>query len=112
MYAASHVGLGIFGTTEKAGRVVPLKAALTAAAGRVLVTRDSPPARELLGDDAVLVPPGDPGALALALERLRDDPETVTRLAAAARRRYMASFTPEAAARTLVGAIESVPGGR
>lgn len=104
-YAASHVGLGVFGTTEKAARVVPLKAALTTAAGRALVTRDGPAAREALGDDAVLVPAGDPDALAAALVRLRDDRCELERLAAAGRRRYLAQFTPEAAARALLGAL-------
>lgn len=108
LHAAAHVGLGIFGATEKAARVVPLKAALAMAAGRALVTRDGPAASDALGDDAVLVPPADPGALARALAALRDDPPRVAALGAAARRRYLARFTPEAAARALVAAIESV----
>lgn len=106
LYAVSHAGLGVFGTTEKAARVVPLKAALTLAAGRALVTLDSPAAREALGDDALLVPAGDPDALAAALARLRDDRALLERLGAAGRRRYLAAFTPEAAARALLCAIE------
>lgn len=107
LHAASHLALGIFGDTEKAARVVPLKAALALAAGRALVTRDGPAAREALGDDAVLVPPADPQSLAAALASLRDDRPRVTALGAAGRRRYLARFTPAAAARALVAAIES-----
>lgn len=106
MYAASHVGLGIFGATEKAARVVPLKAALTMAAGRALVTRDSGASREALGEDALLVPPADPDALAAALVRLRDDRALVERLGASGRRRYLAAFTPEAAARALLASLD------
>jgi glycosyltransferase involved in cell wall biosynthesis len=105
LYARSHVGLGVFGTTEKAARVVPLKAALTLAAGRALVTCDGPAARAALGEDALLVPAGDSDALAAALVRLRDDRAELERLAAAGRRRYLAAFTPEAAARQLLDAI-------
>lgn len=108
MYAASHAGLGVFGTTQKASRVVPLKGALTLAAGRALVTLDSPTAREAFGDAALFVPPGDPDALADALVRLRDDRDLLERLGAAARRTYVGRFTPEASARRLAAAIESV----
>jgi glycosyltransferase involved in cell wall biosynthesis len=106
MLRASHVGLGIFGDTEKAARVVPLKAAMVTSCGRALVTRDGPAAREALGDAAVLVAPADAGALAGALVRLRDDRDSLLRLAAAGRRRYEERFTPRAAAARLVAALE------
>jgi glycosyltransferase involved in cell wall biosynthesis len=38
-----------------------------AAAGCAIVTSDIPPQRRALGDAALLVPPGDPAALAAAL---------------------------------------------
>jgi glycosyltransferase involved in cell wall biosynthesis len=106
MLAASHVGLGVFGDTAKAGRVVPLKAALVASCGRALVTRDGPAAREALDGAALLVPPADPAALAAALLRLRDDRAELERLATAARRRYEERFTPRSAAARLVEAVE------
>lgn len=107
-YAASHVGLGVFGDTPKASRVVPLKAALTLAHGRALVTRSGPAADAALGGAARLVPPGDPDALAAAIAGLRDDRTEVRRLAAAGRRRYEEAFTPEAAASALVRAVERI----
>lgn len=106
LLARSHVGLGVFGDTAKAARVVPLKAALVASCGRALVTRDGPAAREALEDAAVLVPPADPGALAAALVRLRDDRAELERLATASRRRYEERFTPRAAASRLAEAVE------
>ena len=73
---AAGCALGIFGTSAKAARVIPNKAYQALACGTPLVTADTPAARELLvdGDDALLVPPGDPAALAAAVRRLATDP--------------------------------------
>jgi glycosyltransferase involved in cell wall biosynthesis len=67
--------LGIFGTSAKAARVIPNKAFQALACGVPLVTADTPAARELLrdGESALLVPPGDPEALADAVRRLVED---------------------------------------
>jgi glycosyltransferase involved in cell wall biosynthesis len=61
--------LGIFGTSAKAARVIPNKVFQALACGTPVVTADTPAARELLenGRSALLVPPGDPRALAAAL---------------------------------------------
>lgn len=69
--------LGIFGTSDKAQRVIPNKAFQALACGAPLVTADTPAARELLvhEESALLVPPGDPEALATALYALQADPE-------------------------------------
>ncbi len=77
--------LGIFGTSDKARRVIPNKAFQALACGVPLVTADSPAARELLsdGENALLVPPGDPAALAEALRRLAGDPALARRLGGA-----------------------------
>jgi glycosyltransferase involved in cell wall biosynthesis len=74
--------LGIFGTSSKAQRVIPNKAYQAIACGTPLVTADTPAARELLVHEqsALLVPPGDPQALADALRRLAVDPELARRL--------------------------------
>jgi glycosyltransferase involved in cell wall biosynthesis len=67
--------LGIFGTSAKASRVIPNKAFQALACRTPLVTADTPGARELLVDgvSALLVPPGNPEALATAVRRLADD---------------------------------------
>jgi glycosyltransferase involved in cell wall biosynthesis len=76
--------LGIFGISDKARRVIPNKAFQALACGVPLVTADTPAARELLSDgaSALLVPPGDPEALAEALRRVMTDAELARRLAA------------------------------
>ncbi len=94
--AAHHVCLGIFGTTPKAQRVVPNKVYQGAAAGCAIVTSDTPPQRRALGDDAVYVPPGNPGALAKELQQLAADRARVAALREASRRRSAARFTASA----------------
>jgi glycosyltransferase involved in cell wall biosynthesis len=84
--------LGIFGTSAKAQRVIPNKAFQALACGTPLVTADTPAVRELLvdGESALLVPPGDPAALADALRRVAGDPETRKRLSKGGRAAYEA----------------------
>ncbi len=76
--------LGVFGTSAKTGRVIPNKAFQALACGTPLVTGDTPAARELLrdGESALLVPPGDPEALAAAVRRLAGDAEFTRALGA------------------------------
>lgn len=89
-YRGAAVALGIFGTSAKAGRVLPNKAYHALATATPLVTADTDASRELLahGRDAVLVPPGDPTALAAALGALVPDAEARARLGAAGRLTY------------------------
>jgi len=107
--AASHVCLGVFGTGEKAGRVIPCKVYDALAMGRPVVTADTPAARELLTDgrDAVLVPPGDGAALAEALAALADDPDRRAVLGAAGHATYRARCTPAAIGRGLLAALSA-----
>jgi glycosyltransferase involved in cell wall biosynthesis len=95
LVAGHDVCLGIFGTGDKALRVVPNKVFQGAAAGCAVVTSDTAPQRRVLGDTAVLVPPGDPAALADALRRLAEDRETLLKLRHAARQLAAERFTPE-----------------
>jgi len=82
--------LGVFGTSEKAGRVIPNKAFQALACGVPLITADTPAARELLADEesALLVPPGDAQALAAAIRRLAADRALAQRLAGGGLRAY------------------------
>jgi glycosyltransferase involved in cell wall biosynthesis len=92
--AAHDVCLGIFGTGQKALRVVPNKVFQGAAAGCAILTSDTPPQRRALGDAAVLVPPGDAEALAAALLRLADDRAELARLRAAAHSLATSQYSP------------------
>ncbi|MHA3700973.1 glycosyltransferase [Jatrophihabitans sp. YIM 134969] len=100
--AAHDVCLGIVGTSEKGLRVVPNKVYQGAAAGCVVVTSDTAPQRRALGDDAVLVPPGDAEALADALVALAGDRERLATVRAACSARADRDFRPAAVVRPLL----------
>ena len=105
---AADVCLGVFGRSDKAGRVVPNKVHDALACGRPVITEDSAGARELLhdGENALLVPAGDGAALAEAVVRLRDQDER-RRLSEAALSLYRRRLTPAAVAADLLAALES-----
>src|SRR5262249_38715726 len=94
LVAGHHVCLGIFGTGDKALRVVPNKVFQGAAAGCAIVTSDTPPQRRTLGDAAVLAPPGNPAALAAALLGLAGDRSELARMRRLARQLAGRRFTP------------------
>lgn len=96
LVAGHHVCLGIFGTGPKASRVVPNKVFQGAAAGCAIVTSDTPPQRRTLAEAAILVPPGDPGALATALRLLAADPAMTAGYRRAAAQLAAARFSADA----------------
>ena len=60
------------------------------------------------GDTGLLVPPGDPSALAGAIARLLDDPELRARLGSAGRARVLGRFTWEVTARGTAAEYEAM----
>lgn len=104
---AADVCLGVFGSSEKAARVVPNKVFDGLACGRPVVTANTPGARELLTDgaDALLVPASDAAALAGALRTLLD-PVLRARLGEAALALYRRALTPRAIAGGLLAALD------
>lgn len=94
--ARADVALGIFGTTTKAGRVVPHKVYQSMAMGIPTVTRRSRAVAEFFrdGEHLVLVPPGDAAALGQALERLAREPERRASIGDAGRASVEAQASP------------------
>lgn len=92
LYRTAGCALGIFGTSDKASRVIPNKAFQALAAGAPLVTADTPAVRELLADerDALLVPPGSPAELAAAVKRLAGDSDLRESIGRRGRETYVA----------------------
>ena len=97
LYRSAGCALGIFGTSAKAARVIPNKAFQALATATPLITADTPAARELLEDerDALLVPPGDPEALAHAIRRLASEPGLRSSIGARGRTTYAENASEE-----------------
>ena len=105
LVAQHDVCLGIFGRGDKALRVVPNKVFQGAAAGCAVVTSDTAPQRRALGECAVLVPPGDPAALATALRALAADRDRLHALRTGAWTLAGERFVPEAVVVPLVARV-------
>ncbi|HKQ20334.1 MAG TPA: glycosyltransferase [Candidatus Eisenbacteria bacterium] len=114
--AKADVALGIFGVSEKAGRVVPHKVYQSLALGVPTVTRRSAAIAEFFRDgrdgrdgrkveELVTIPAGDAPALARALEELAVDPARRARIGAAGRAAALVHGTPDRIGEALVEAI-------
>ena len=76
---ASAVGLGVFGSSDKAARVIPNKLFQILAAGKPVITRSSPavdPIAERYPNALITVPPDDGPALAAAIRAALENLET------------------------------------
>lgn len=106
----SQICLGVFGTGDKAARVIPCKVFDALAMARPVITADTPAMAELLTDgrDALLVPPGDGAALAKAVEALADGPELRARVAAAGHDTFRTRCTAEAIGAALLTRLETL----
>jgi glycosyltransferase involved in cell wall biosynthesis len=101
LVADHDICLGIFGANPKGLRVIPNKAFQGAAAGCAIVTSDTTPQRDALGDAARFVTPGDSRALADALRDLASNRERVWELRQKAYRRAIEAFAPVAVVQPL-----------
>jgi glycosyltransferase involved in cell wall biosynthesis len=111
---ASHLVLGVFGTSRKAHAVVPFKLVHALNHARPVLTGDTPAVRGLLspGHDCLVVPPGDIGALAGELDRLVSDSSCLAEIAMAGRRTAETTFSVGAAGRRLGAALGRAARGR
>ncbi len=76
------------------------------------IVTDIPGPSELIedGHSGLLVPPGDPQALATAITRLAADPAAAKAMGQAARQRLRTHFAPEVFSRTIIGVYEEMVG--
>ncbi len=107
--ARADICLGIFGTTEKALRVIPNKVYECLSMGKAVVTERSPAALEYLrdGEEVRMVPPGDGEALAGAIIELKNDPNLRTQMGARARGIAETTFSTREIVKDLIAWIES-----
>jgi glycosyltransferase involved in cell wall biosynthesis len=99
----ADVCLGSFGTTARAERVIPNKVFDALAAGRPVLTADTPGARETLthGSTAWLCPSGNGEAIADAIVELKRDPDLRRSLAENGHELFKARFSLDAITRDL-----------
>jgi glycosyltransferase involved in cell wall biosynthesis len=109
--AAATICLGIFGTTEKAGRVLPNKLFQCLAVGRPVITADTPAVRtEFDPGELALTPPGDADALAAEIRRLVANPNQREAIAAAGHARYCEAFATSLIACSLEAELQRAAG--
>lgn len=103
----ADVLLGVFGTTEKARRVMPNKVFQALASGRMVVTRlsDAYPERARASEALVFVPPGDPSALADAVRKLAFDRTALAARTLTARPLFETEFSSRVIERQLTDAL-------
>jgi len=104
---AADVVLGVFDGGAKAARVVPNKVYQSTACGVATITRRCAAVKRYLrdGEDAVLIPPDDPDALADAIARLQD-PDERARIAAGGRSAFASRASLEAISASLWPVVE------
>ena len=101
------LALGVFGTTEKASRVIPIKVFDICAAGVPFVTADTPAIKEVFahGENAFVTAAGDADALADAIVLLKDNQELRERIAKGGHELACTTFSVEEIGKELVGII-------
>lgn len=100
----ADIVLGVFGTTAKAGRVIPNKVYQALACGKPVVTRTAmvyPAALRTEAQGITWVPPGDPPALAQAVRQLAASPARRDADGQAGYRSYRSHFSLAAVRTTL-----------
>ena len=101
--------LGIFGTSSKAGRVIPNKVHQALSCGRPLVTRESAAYPAEIGNDMAagisFVPPGDSEALAAAVQAILSGLDNLPEWGLRAHQSYQRYFSPERVSQALLDSL-------
>jgi glycosyltransferase involved in cell wall biosynthesis len=106
--ARATVCLGVFGGSQKAGRVIPHKVYEALAMRKPVVTREGPAVSAAFPEGGVVtVPPQDADALADAVRALIEDPSRREQVAAAGHESYRDRFQERALAADLFVVLES-----
>jgi glycosyltransferase involved in cell wall biosynthesis len=109
--AAATICLGVFGTSDKAHRVVPHKVFECAAVGRPIITGDTEGVRTAFDENEVMMtPPGDATALAEAIRSLMGQPERRAQLSQACHERYVRMFSVDVLTKLLDRDLETMLG--
>jgi glycosyltransferase involved in cell wall biosynthesis len=110
--ATADVCLGIFGRTEKAGRVVPHKVFQAMALGKAVITARTPAAEEFFTHrkNIFLSDRKDPGSLAEAILELKDDDGLREKVAREGFDLVWEKYQPDAIGSTLKGILEKWAG--
>jgi glycosyltransferase involved in cell wall biosynthesis len=108
--AQADVCFGVFGTSEKAKRVIPGKAFLALAMAKPLITGDSQAAREFFkdGETAILCETGNPHALASAILELRDNPALLERVGQRGNQLFQIHCSPKVLGSLFLSMIQEV----
>ena len=106
----ADICLGIFGKSEKAQRVCPLKIYAYASVGRPVITADTEFLRNIVHEGQqgpfATVPPGNPSALAQKIAELAEEPRLRGRLARASRCFYDQSLSNTVAENQFMNCLE------
>lgn len=106
----ADICLGIFGQTDKAGRVIPCKVYNCLAMGKPLITMSSPATEGVLThrENAILCRSGDPAALAEAILLLRNDEILREKIAHNGQEYFDKNYAADAIGKTVLHLIESL----
>jgi len=107
--------LGIFGTSDKASRVIPNKVYQALACGKPLITRQSNAYPAALVNDPnsgiCWVPPGNATALAEAIAEIAAHPQALGELGECSHASYQRFFSRTAIRAELAAVLQQIPGG-
>ena len=109
---AATVCLGIFGETEKAQLVIPIKVYEALAMGKPVITSNTPAVRELLthGEDAFLCDSADSDDLARAIQTLLTDANLRKKIATNGYRTFLERCSPKTIGQDIANLCEEILG--